>query len=94
MNEFTTRWPVLKTTRQAGRITTVTVTKDGFTGLGRATCSKTDVYSAEIGEQIALGRALIDLGLAVEVAGNARTVTKDELRRVRAIEREGSAGLR
>jgi hypothetical protein len=50
--------------------------------LGVTHCSKNDVFSAEVGEAIALGRALKDLGAKIEARGNAACVTKKEYSKV------------
>jgi hypothetical protein len=71
-----------------GRIIDATVTTSaapatqGIEGHGTARCSKTDVYLAEIGETIAVGRAYQDLGRKIVAIGNAQCVTKAEYKRV------------
>ena len=70
-----------------GRVTETTVTWNtvsviGPIGHGSALRSKCDVELAEIGEIIALGRAIQDLGKKIEASGHALCVTKDEYERV------------
>jgi hypothetical protein len=72
-----------------GRITEVEVTWSGapsaagLTGHGTAFRSKNDVRLDEIGDTIAIGRALQDLGYQIECSGHAQCVTKDEYARVK-----------
>jgi hypothetical protein len=71
-----------------GRITEATVSWEPepsllpLKGHGTSRVSKADVYLAEIGENIAVGRAIQDLGRQVEAIGNAQCVTKAEYARV------------
>lgn len=66
-----------------GSITEVTAAwGEGLSGSGSSRCSKHDVFLAEIGETIALGRAVADLGRKIELFGHAQCVTKDEFCRV------------
>jgi hypothetical protein len=75
-------------TERHGRVTSVTVTwvpdQDtiGFKGYGSSLRSKGDVELAEIGETIALGRAIQDLGRQVEASGHSQCVSKSEYARV------------
>jgi Domain of unknown function (DUF1876) len=76
-----------------GRITEATVWADpdgiahtvGIVGQGTATRSKNDIRLDEIGETIALGRAIQDFGRQVEMRGHAACVTKEEYDRVNAL---------
>jgi hypothetical protein len=54
----------------------------GVEGRGFARCTPDDVYSGEIGRNIALGRAIQDFGRKVEQKGHDACVTKDEFDRV------------
>lgn len=80
-------------TSRIGNETFVTVAPDedsllgdtGLIGHGVARCNVTDIYDAEIGEGIALGRAIQDFGHQVEAAFNSRTVTVEEFHRVMAL---------
>src|ERR1035437_612734 len=54
----------------------------GFCGHGSALRSKKDVAFSDVGDNIALGRAIQDLGIQVEMIGHAQCVTKDEYARV------------
>jgi hypothetical protein len=82
----------IKTVRH-GRITEATVTAEffdqvrmeGVVGRGTAFRSKNDVRLDEIGETIAIGRAIQDFGRQVEARGHAQCVTKDEYARVQAL---------
>lgn len=85
--------------QQHGSITEVTVTWEpagmlGFKGHGSSRCSKNDVYLAEIGETIALGRAIQDLGRKVEMLGHSQCVTKDEFRRANHLLERRRAAVR
>jgi len=74
-----------------GRITEAEVTWSGhpsamgFVGRGKAFRFKNDVRLDEIGDTIAVGRALQDLGLWIEAHGHAQCVTKDEYARVMSL---------
>ena len=84
--------------KRHGRMTEVTVSPDPssnldhFEGYGQSLRSKADVASAKIGETIALGRALQDLGRQIEQSGHAQCVTKDEMARVKRIMQRGDWG--
>lgn len=78
------------TTTVDGAVTTVKLDLEGdelfqgtgLTGEGTAKCRKEDVFSASIGETIALGRAVEALGRQMTERGTAAVVTNDELVRV------------
>lgn len=80
-------------TSRIGNDTFVTVAADAesllgdtqISGHGTSRCMASDVYDAEIGEGIALGRAIQDFGRQVEQAFLARVVTTEEFHRVMAL---------
>lgn len=81
---------MISLTTTEGRVTHVAVAADEdsllanlpIVGEGMAICRRDDVFDAEIGEGIALGRAIADFGRQVTEAFQARVVTKDEYARV------------
>lgn len=79
---------MISSTTHEGRITIVEVfpaddsTTAGLIGKGETRCRPEDAYSPLIGEIIALGRAVQDLGRKCEEIGLARTVTNEEVERV------------
>lgn len=68
-----------------GRTTTVTVFAEdgsalaGMTGAGIARCRPEDVLIPEVGEAIALGRAIQDLGSKVEAGALSCSFSQDDL---------------
>lgn len=80
-------------TSRIGNETFVTVAPDtesllgdsNISGYGTSRCMAADVYDAEIGEGIALGRAIQDFGRQVEQAFLQRVVTAEEFGRVMAL---------
>ena len=50
---------------------------------GKARCRKDDHFETQIGIDIAVGRALVNLGKAVEDYGLQRSVTEEQHRRVK-----------
>lgn len=72
------------------RVTTVGVRiklpgRPAVHGRGSSKCCAEDVFSAQVGVDLALGRAIKDAGDQIAHAASLRVVTKDELARVRAL---------
>lgn len=55
---------------------------EGLVGTGRTRCAPTDAYQAEIGQRIAFGRALKDLGRHIESEGMSAVVSNKDVKRL------------
>lgn len=66
-------------TRHDGMTTEVEIRGwERHVGIGKAVCGRKDHYVSAIGEGIALGRALEDLGQKIAVVWNARSMTEKQ----------------
>lgn len=80
--------------KRTGRTITVEVAaEDQFgdekiVGVGEASCSSQDHFVEKIGQRIALGRAIQDLGKKMESRWDARVVTKEELAERKRLQEE------
>lgn len=53
---------------------------EGLIGTGRTRCAPTDVYTAEVGQRIAFGRAMKDLGRHIESEGLSAVVSNKDVK--------------
>ena len=75
---------MISSTSRSGRVISVevsaeigsTIYADGLVGKGHAVCRKEDHFVQGIGERIALGRAMQDLGAQLEAKWSALSVTQ------------------
>lgn len=67
-------------TKRRGTATIAFATWEGLTGTGEAKLQPGDKFNAEIGQQIAIGRALIDLGLKHQNRWMLRSQTEEQIK--------------
>ena len=80
--------------KYSGTATKAIVVYKGITGIGISKLLPGDKFSKEIGEQIALGRAFIDVGIRYQNKWIQRSVTEEQVTQQREQKKVTAGSLR